>query len=62
MLNGSAGFSTNEQDLLNAVTAAEVIEKLGLHNFEKVGMGHIIRLCRAHNLCRIGELRYLCER
>ena len=28
-------FSTNKQDLLNAVTAAEVIEKSGLHNLRK---------------------------
>ena len=28
-------FSTNKQDLLNAVTAAEVVEKLGLHNLRR---------------------------
>ena len=30
-------FSTNKQDMLNTVTAAEVIEKLGLHNLRKNG-------------------------
>ena len=46
-------FCANKESLLNAVKAAKVINKSGLHNLRK-RVGHSIRLCRARNLSLTG--------